>query len=1227
MSDDDEKSSSSSSSEAGGGRKRDREQKLCKEDVCKAKRRLMRTISEYIVFRDEACLPTAHSSEARDIFGANRRVKRIGKNMNVGGMQSMNGRSYASIWVPREAYRTTPVFMGDMKSQYELDVYRTMIRMLVYFASVLFDNESSTCRPYFSVAFWYDRTMSTRNADELARMTGDIFSRVYSGVTISVCTGQSDQTGATPSRDQVSDAFEILQTHLDNVGYKENKPQRSRGRRGRGKSAQSGSKSSGDHDNMVVVDGIESMGKTTVKQIVNSYLRMIPERDGDRRSIYLNGCESWLASKTCSRLCVMSARPAQGSTCVALVCNVKKTMSSERDLLNMVLPHVSTPIDNFLDKVQAALSKKVVDESQEASRQRTSAGAAKVRADMFGSNASGSSSSAARYDEMRDTTIERRLFTLNKRLKMQVGEIAGTFGGDVKAEIESGVRRLMFNLYCSVARGADDTMSIVGESMHKARIGEGIDALNPFSLRHYGTAMGDSSSVHFQLKTAGPYDSFRHSVLYDIVSVAGFRPENAFLQHFMQETASSAFDDSAKLKPNIIIYGDGGSGKDFLLEHLEEVFVDGTVIKESRATERADATVCHGKRDGQLVYSPELDLSPFLKLKSRGGAGDSNKKDLMTSGKIYTRVFCFDPETGERTTKLVKHERYVLCYEAMNPSVISKMDEALVQRYLWIGLPPLTMQTNLQILEAVYTQRVKHTTELDKMRKAAYINCQQFMQLATFEVYKMILCGCIREVSTEGAYFIMFECVSKILAKNNPRYGCWPPIQRKINQIISIAKGHAIRRAIVENFMTSEGRFYGRSLTPIRLSALPYFVSLSDIALSLGQVGDYIGIFQDGEVQVIMALRYMWITNKMRYTMFRCDMDTFGEPNPSYVRFPGNLRAVARQCSQVLALICSVENRAPRLITQDMIYDTLQRLTRSSSAATQLPTVSVEDDCVEFTPNYNAMFRNISESDDESEAKKSAARHRNRFDYFDSREKRLVPCLAVDRRRRESIDKSAPLPPIQAIVRRDDRCVDVHVAYLSRLFDPHKQYWPWSDEKPSKWSPMIDEHTLLTHCLESVRSYRYQCSSPNMVYRMDYREMEEVRRRNSSDISEGDSIDSDKDEEQESQSSSSSSSNSATHTRYDFDFDFVRRNRTTTSRRLRVPLYGGDDQQRSGSSARADSVLLHASVDEVSMLSTRVGWNKALMVASSEQRWREAKQRSDFPSRFGRRRSAARNNQ
>lgn len=1230
MVDDDDSTQSLSSNAV---RKRDRQKALRSEDVVTTQFRLLSTIAEYIVFRQEACFPIRNNSIASGLFDANKRIMSLGRCMKISDIQSMTGHPLASVWIPREAFRTTPIFLGDMKSTHESDVYRTMVRMLIYFASLLFDNDSKhTYIPYFSVSFWYDREITlNKSREELARIAGDMFSNMYSGVMIYVCAKKRDNSGGASSSsaaelddEDVADIYEMLQTHLDNCSYKENKPKKMTGKGRRGSAS---TKSNADHDNMVVVDAIQSIGKTTIKQIVNSYLGLISEKTGERQRIYADGCEQWLSSTTCSKLCVASANPSKDDLCIALACNIRKTTSCERDIWNIVMPQVCVPVGNFIHRVGEVLSNSITTDDHEhvfakrRSSQSSSSSAADSRATKGNADRL-SSKSAEKFDEMRDTTVERRLQALSSRLRMQVGEIAGTFGARVKDAIESGVRRLMFTLYCSIARGADSTMSIVGEALHNARIHNGIDSLIPFSLQHYGTALADTDAVHQKLQTSSPYDSFRCSVLYDIITVASFRPENAFLQHFMQETASSAFDDSAKLKPNIIIYGDGGSGKDFILEHLEQVFVENTVIKESRSTEHADATVCHGKRDGQLVYSPELNVAPFLKLKSRGGAGDSNKKDLMTSGKIYTRVFCFDPQTGERTTKLVKHERYVLCYEAMNPSVISKMDEALVQRYLWIGLPPLTMQTNLQILEAVFTQRVKHTTSLDKTKNASYINCQQFMQLTAFEVYKMILCGCIREVSTEGAFFIMFECVAKVLAAKNSVYGCAPPIQRKINQIISIAKGHAIRRAVVENFLTKEGRYYGRPLTPTRLSSLSYFVSLGDIALSLGQAGDYIGIFQDGEVQVIMALRYIWITNKMRYTMFKCDMDTFGEPNPSYVRFPGSLKTLARNCSQVLMLICSVENRAPRLITQDMIYDTLQRLTRSSSASNRLPTVSFEDDCVEFTQSYNAMFRNMSESDDDSpEACSSGgggggttiARPRNHFDYFDSREKRLVVCLATDKKRRSSINKNVLLPPIQAIVRKDDRSVDVHVAYLNRLFDPRKQFWPWTEEKPKRWSPVIDEHTLLMHCLESVRSYRYQCTSPKMIYRMDYREVEE-------------------DASAQQSSSSSNEDESSRRSRYDFSFDFVRKHHTTNPQCLRVPFYGDEEEMStqapehslsssSSSSSmvqRRSSVLLHAPIDDVSMLSTRIGWAKALLHASSEERWRKMKNSPEFPSRLGR---------
>lgn len=1167
--------------------------------VANDQKRLVKTVADYILHRTDICFPSSDENAKKWVFSGNSALLEVHRNIGLRRNFELNQQVIASVWVPSYAMRYNAVFTGDLHNLAAGDVYRVMVRMVTYLADVLVENEAcSSSDLYYSIAFWRHRspTSGSSSMAEAATLskkeTSDIYANMYQGMTVSLCTRECS---GQPDKEDVQDALMMLSTDIELTPFADSEHKR---RRTKKKTVVRAVGDEGEEEEVnatSIADVIESAGKTNISSIVHKYLGSFS--DSTRHAIYSEGCARWISTTTTSKFCSLSAQDRESNPCIGLMLKLQKRAYDDHLIWKIVLPNISTAISDFvvcstriLSESSAKWSEEMTFSIKKAARSVNTT----HRKSMVQRRAIGESNSSGvqtRVNEHSKKTNERKLQHLHKHFQQYIGELAGTYGSAVKDPLESTVRRLMFNLHCAMARGPDESISIVGEALHNARLEDEIDKLSYFALQRYGVDATEAHFLYRKLRTGNPYDVYRCMMLYDISGSLGCRPENCALAQLLVENVAAAYDTSNPLKSNVVLYGDPGTGKDFILENVvQSLHVPGTVVKESRATTCADSVESSGRHDDQVVFNPELNVRPFMKCRSRGG-GDTKIKDLRTSGKIVTRVYRNDKNTGKRTFERVVFERYILCYEATNPEIISRIDGALVERYLWIGMPPVTTETTKQLSDAKYQRRIKTSNKRDKTIRSAMVSCQRFLQLATFEVYKMSLCGCVRPISTEAALFMM-SYISSLLTDKEAAFGCIPPIKRRQDQIMMIATGHAIRRSIVECFMTNGGRYYRRALTPLRLASIPYYVSMADLSLALGQVGDYVGIFEDGEVQVLMALRYIWVTSPDRYTMFvrdRRNKNGFRVSNPRYIRFPGTFKTIARECSSTLRLICAREYGSPREITFKMLVDTLYRLVYGSTSYRQPACVTVKDDCVKFTREYTEMQEDIDDCDEDEERK-----FVTRYDYYDTRKRTLVPCLSPDHGRIRSLDKN-PVP-VPAIVQGRAH-IDMHVAYLNRLFDPDKKCWPWTERKPEKWSPVIDEHMLLAHCLEMIRSHDYQCSAPRLVYRMAY--TEKPRGALPERASAG----------------SSSSSTGVKETKYECSFNYVTKKVGSKPRgMLHIPHHfegseeAGDDGDvlsptSSSTSCGKTSVPLCVPLDKVSLLATAIGWNRAVDAASSVEKW------------------------
>ncbi len=647
-------------------------------------------------------------------------------------------------------------------------------------------------------------------------------------------------------------------------------------------------------------------------------------------------------------------------------------------------------------------------------------------------------------------TIHRTLTTYRKELRNKI--LPGLRGGSIMSKSISDVlEKMMFRLYSIFARSPTATISSVGESIHAYRIS------------NHQTAEIEQSYVSHKMNHIinegilceyTSYDIYRLLTSCEMTDTFGFRKYIVFIYELLSENIPSIYDNTTKLANNFFIISDPSGGKDLILETIEANYIPNTIMKESRSSACADASESHGRHDDEIIFNAERSLDPMMNSRISNYSGDTGLKDRMTSFRSVSRVLSLGPN-GSRQTKVIVNERKVMFYDASNLSVISRIDGGFVDRYTWIFMLPTTYQTSTETVRLVAQQSMNGTSIEDEIRKKMFKDDQHFIQMAAYELSKFTMI-CHDEIFYRGIYHII-QFIMKNLESDAYLYGCRSISQRKINAIISLSKCHTIRRIVIKHFFkekTCGPSIYSHKYLYDRVvSKGKFFVSIYDFVLAIGQMAKSMGIFAVAEVQMLTALRCIFIR-----TEYSARMRDVGhlyrlcKTNPRYVVFPNDPKSVAAKCLEVLLEIWNNEENAPQPVNYDTCLDYITQLfdiDKYNRDACKRP-MTRKNDIYSYV-HYDAIAGLLYLID------------KNIFGPV---------CNMADQE--PMIKKNAK-----------DNTIHIHIRYINRLFDGEMQMFPWTHVMPPTWSPIIDEDALLKHYLELFFSCARQIEKPKkIVYRL-----------------------------------------------------------------------------------------------------------------------------------------------
>lgn len=985
-----------------------------------------------------------------------------------------------AVFIPSSILKGDAAVLGDMRNTSYANVFLTMLQAQTFLVLSVAEAVGVSANgvalgldaaKHFrtTVSFWKkdERRRGASSSSSSSRgpeadiyadcpeaHTG-MFAEEYAGITV-YAGWVKDTPGTRVAQERVDAACKSLTEELANRLSKKHL------------SGKSAIRVKPDKSNLFDTVTLELMNKVAQSYAGPEFLESIPKCARDMKALFA------------TRLANNKAVHRSGADLPAVCCEISFRSLVDMqtlDLRNVILPHVAKHLTRFELALERALPRPASDKPASSTAGERAAHrvpapdfalpgenirAARMRTSQHQTDSSSASGrfDVATLDADKIVTIDRELGWLfddvSARLSAACGEDLAA-----KARCIGLLRELMFRLYCTLARSPDSRLSITGEALHTERIGRGADIVDE------RLALSSTSrSIKENLGLQSDYDSFRVTTVLNLDCAFACRKELVTIAMLLLELAPCVYSGSASMAPHTFLYGHSGQGKDFLLKDIvQRIYVDGTVVKLSRSTAHVDSVDCKGRRDDAVTFCSECATESMTARGSRGG-GDRLLKDRMAGSEVTTAALHIDPRTGERTIRDIQNLRKIIQFDATNFSRSKTLDPAIKQRYVFVPLPPATESTSIQTAIAALQ------ANKDDPAVAGTKRLLRFLQIVTYEVNKMMMCGAMADV-TDDAAIVTLLYVWQSIYRDRDRYGCSTPVFRKLDKVLQLARTHSIRRVIVNTFLSSEGRWFAKRATPARLRELKYVIKLQDVVTALGQMAEYIGVFTHGELQLIMALRYLWILSPTRTEMFAPALSGGrGTFSPCYVRFPGRVSGIADRCAKAMHVICATEPNAPAPKAASLLADCLKSLNNPPEGSGKFaPTVSAAENRLRFLKPL-----------------------RDSRGYLQS----LYPTIAQESEL-ESTTKRGLTPEspggaaskefrVPAILERDG-FFDVHVAYLSRLFDPQHEFWPWTAKLPRSWSPVVDEHTLISGYLQNLRGFAGQTNLRNsfrMLYRMWY---------------------------------------------------------------------------------------------------------------------------------------------
>lgn len=289
-----------------------------------------------------------------------------------------------------------------------------------------------------------------------------------------------------------------------------------------------------------------------------------------------------------------------------------------------------------------------------------------------------------------------------------------------------------------------------------------------------------------------------------------------------------SYRNKKDLHNNILLLGQGATGKSHILDTIQKLFVPDTVIKVSHATAKAHA-VSDDNNDHISLYH-EMPPSMLGKDTQKTGAetGDYIIKDMMTSCEVNTEQPRIDNEKGTREKVRIKSD-CIGVYAAATNERSDQIPEALSTRMIKIVVNN-NARPGFSINEMTSDiQGVKGGVYVDKEKKSQHVLRWRNRQSMLMMVEKMIVTHALEDVNMD-VFTDMQKKMTKYMVEKGYIYRALN--SRDVNFLKHFTRTLVILNAVDKFANDPNSPGYGKEYSFKTLKSIqPYLFCTEEIAM------------------------------------------------------------------------------------------------------------------------------------------------------------------------------------------------------------------------------------------------------------------------------------------------------------------------------------------------------------------------------------------------------------
>ncbi len=256
---------------------------------------------------------------------------------------------------------------------------------------------------------------------------------------------------------------------------------------------------------------------------------------------------------------------------------------------------------------------------------------------------------------------------------------------------------------------------------------------------------------------------------------------------------------SWKLRPNLLLTGEGGTGKSFLMNLIEELSAPGTVMNATHITEQAFNT---DQDISDVCLHLEEIPGSMLGIDKYGNkiSSDNTLKNRMSSAKSIS--FQFARDSKKRQTEMSVNRNMISTIAATNEKTPNNKD-AIMQRFLHFPVKKMT-RLDIDPKDIIFLQEYLEDKPLKKIIKHGYQLKHAYLLIIEKAIESDVLPDIDMSVAKDVSRWVFTEMENE---------GIPLPSRRKIDMYFDICRIYTILYAIDIEFFSELGDKY-RQIDP-----------------------------------------------------------------------------------------------------------------------------------------------------------------------------------------------------------------------------------------------------------------------------------------------------------------------------------------------------------------------------------------------------------------------------